>query len=467
MAEIAEIAGVVIESEDVLSLGNSVMDKVAGDNFPPIFKVSEIKGLLDADVEYDRSSASIVMLDNIIERLGPDKLLTKNDLLNIMAFNHADADMLYNTSVTNVGLNKAKPLEGRVLSKEDKMRIVKLYPYASKARIQEIFKTNLQGRKMLFGGQKNYTYGRFNIAGGEIVFSPPHFKEYADKGIPQAEIDAFRQRISNTVASRIATHSVKLDRHEAENVASKMNSRLERFAVLMGPVLDAAFEHVVNVNKNNSPSDARSLWLAMMEDYEIAALRISFMDYFSGDKASRSSSYTHVGGYDSAIDATSSMSRGLERIHGEKSVAKELTESGGNNQKSRTGVISQGFQPSLMMLHGHFVYGNIPDDAGLVRIESGVEYGPAAAMKRKERNIFSKIREVSDANHDTGTSYRDMLFGSGEGQMRDLFRESYDSWSDGDNMSSLMGRMNSFTEVAKTRYERYEAMRDYLNGISI
>lgn len=466
ISDIAQIAGVVIESEDVLSLGNSVMDKVASDAFPPVFKVSEIKELLDKDGQYDRTAANIVMLDHIVQQLGSEKTMTKNDLLNLLAFNHADADMLYNVSQKNVGVGAAKPREGRILSREEKLRIIKLYPTQAQERVRQILKTDNIGNKVLWGGATEYKYGRFTINGGQIRFKAPMFLEHVSRGIPQADVDAFRQRISKGITARLDKHSVNFDAYTAQEIASNMNRRLERLAVLMEPVMEAAFENVVSRIKDN-PVEARKLWLAMMEEYEIAALRISYMDSFSGEKYNRSGVHGFIGTFDAPFDVSTNLERGLERIYGAKDTVNVANpaEAGGYPQNARpVSNIPQGIQPSLMMLHGHFVYGTIPNDAGMARFESGIEYAPATAIKQKEKYVLNRTIESTDTNQDVGTGIGDMLEGHGVGNMRALFKEAYNNWSD-DGISGLMGRLMSMTEQVKNRVQNYEAMKDYVNGV--
>jgi hypothetical protein len=457
IGEIAEIAGIKIESEDILSLGNSVMDKVAGDEFPPVFKVSEIKGLLG---EYSKESADLVLLDSIVGRLDQEKVLTKNDLLNLMAYNHSDLEMLYNVSETNIGTNRAKNVEGRTITKEMKMRIIKLYPQLAKSAVKNILFVNRNGNRSLpfAGGNKEYTYGRFKVSGGHISFEAPMFEAAAEAGIPLDDIKAFRERISKGVNQRIVGHGMNMDPQIASERADAMNERLSRLAVLMEPVMEKAYESIIEQNKKD-PNKAKVLWMAMMEEVEIAALRISYMDQYSGSRATQTETYGMVGGFDSTINVTESTIRGLGRIYGETSHAASIRESGGYNQRLRPNVPIpvQGFMPSLHMLHGNFLFGTIPQE-GLARRELGLELSPAMAMNRKERTILTAAEEYNDSSRNTGKGLSDYLTGSFH-DLQDQFRIQHSNWSEGD-FGGMMGRMRSYVEIVQNRKDNVRDMKE-------
>ena len=85
--DFAELANFVIESEDVLSVGNSVIDIVNSDRFPPMVLGGEIRSELMKLGVFKEEAAKAVMLDSIDIKM-KDMVLTKNDLLNLLAFNH-------------------------------------------------------------------------------------------------------------------------------------------------------------------------------------------------------------------------------------------------------------------------------------------------------------------------------------------------------------------------------------------
>lgn len=458
IADIAEIAGIKIESEDILSLGNSVMDKVASDDFPPVFSVKEIKGLLG---DYSQESAAIVLLDYVVERMNPDRVLTKNDLLNIMAFNHSDMEMLYNVSEANVGINKARPVAGRPITKEMKMKVLRLYPAAARSKIVRILEASHEGNhsRPFYGRAKQYKYGRFKVSGGQITFEAPHFNDALAAGIPPADVAAFRERLSKGVSQRIVQHSVSMTKNEAYDIASQMNDRMVRLSVLMEPVMEKAYEFVVQQN-TQSPERARVLWLSMMEDVEIAALRIAFSDQYSGQKTNTTDIYTRVGGMDGTVNATEQAARGLQRVFGETSPAAKLRESGGMNQRGRSNSLPiSGLMPSLHMLHGNFLFGSVPAE-GFARVESGVTVAPAQAMHHKERRYLGIVSESNQSNQDTGGGLPDYLTGA-QHALTEQFKYVHGNWSDGD-MGGIMGRMRGYVEAVSKRAENTADMKERL-----
>ena len=458
IADIAEIAGIKIESEDILSLGNSVMDKVASDEFPPVFTVKEIKGLLG---DYNQESASVVLLDYVVERMNPDRVLTKNDLLNIMAFNHSDMEMLYNVSEMNVGTNRAKQVTGRPITKEMKMRVLKLYPQQVRSKIVRILEASHDGNhgRPFYGRGKDYKYGRFKVSGGQITFEAPHFNDALSAGIPPADVAAFRERLAKGVSQRIVQHSVNMTKNEAYEIAAKMNDRMVRLSILMEPVMEKAYEFVVQQN-NTSPERARILWMSMMEDVEIAALRIAFSDQYSGQKANTMDIYARIGGMEGTVNATEQAARGLQRVFGETSPAAKLRESGGMNQRGRstTHPVS-GLMPSLHMLHGNFLFGSVPAE-GFARVESGVTVAPAQAMHLKERKYLGIVSEANMSNQDTGGGLTDYLTGA-QHALTEQFKYVHGNWSDGD-MGGIMGRMRGYVEAVSKRAENTADMKERL-----
>ena len=458
IADIAEIAGIKIESEDILSLGNSVMDKVASDDFPPVFSVKEIKGLLG---DYSQESAATVLLDYVVERMNPDRVLTKNDLLNIMAFNHSDMEMLYNVSEANIGTNRAKPVAGRPITKEMKMRVLKLYPQLVRSKVVRLLEAVHEGNhsRPFYGRGKDYKYGRFKVSGGQITFEAPHFNDALAAGIPPADVAAFRERLSKGVSQRIVQHSVSMTKNEAYDIASKMNDRMVRLSVLMEPVMEKAYEFVVQQN-NQSPERARILWMSMMEDVEIAALRIAFSDQYSGQKANTMDIYARIGGMEGTVNATEQAARGLQRVFGETSPAAKLRESGGMNQRGRsTSHPVSGLMPSLHMLHGNFLFGSVPAE-GLARVESGVTVAPAQAMQLKERRYLGIVSEANMSNQDTGGGLTDYLTGA-QHALTEQFKYVHGNWSDGD-MGGIMGRMRGYVEAVSKRAENTADMKERL-----
>jgi hypothetical protein len=469
ISDIVNLAGLKIESEDVLSLGNSVMDIVSGDGFPPAVKVGDIKALLAGDPRYTADSARMVMLDEVIQGLPADKVLTKNDLLNVLAYNHVDPELMMNTSEKNLGIGRAVPDIEKIssLSKERKMQVLKIFPDVVKSTINNLLRTDGNNTsEIYYGGKKMFDYGRFRIKGGEIEFNVPILEEFAKKaGVTDADMLQFRERMKKGLMSKFAQRSIELNPTDASRRAKKLNASIVRLAVIIQPFLDEAIsnlaEYVNNRAKAGKPNEARRLALAIMEDYQIAALGIATAEMNRGSSAMNlAGSYGFLGGWDAAVEIPQNMKRGLERITGEAdSLGSNLSEVGGISNVGVDGYSRSPFRAfpmaSLHMLHGGFLMENpavIPDFA---RFESGILASPAHV---REKTVTALSKSASDTHADVAgvNPYTNLASGNVEYFQHSL-KDVYNNWS-GHEFASMVTRSAEQGELLRVAHDRYDGI---------
>lgn len=255
--DFAELANFVIESEDVLSVGNSVIDIINSDRFPPMVLGGEIRSELMKLGVFTEEAAKAVMLDSIDSRM-KDMVLTKNDLLNLLAFNH----VTFSASAVTSGVGGIPDMRNRTITPTDFRKLYDKHPddnavmSALHAGMGDTYPTRANATEMELGRFK-WTANKLTFALSRPSWCPDNvwreFKERFDKS-------SFVQRLPKVIVN--------------PDMVGKINDRMRRAAMMIGPVITAAaakIEKMAGEDKQLS----RRMYAVLLSDLEEATLRVA------------------------------------------------------------------------------------------------------------------------------------------------------------------------------------------------
>lgn len=255
--EFAELANFVIESEDVLSVGNSVIDIINSDRFPPMVLGGEIRSELMKYGVFTEQAARAVMLDSIDNRM-KDMVLTKNDLLNLLTFNHVVLD----TSAVTSGIGAVPDMRNRTVSAADvrKLAMGNDDDYAVNNALEA-------GMGQLHPAQavaKEMELGSFRWTANKLTFrlSRPSW-------CPEDAWNEFKKRFD---ASKFVASVPKIV--VGTEAVGLLNQRMRRAALLIGPVVKAAAEKIQRMAEDDRGLSKR-LYATLLADLEASTLRIA------------------------------------------------------------------------------------------------------------------------------------------------------------------------------------------------
>lgn len=255
--EFAELANFVIESEDVLSVGNSVIDIINSDRFPPMVLGGEIRSELMKYGVFTEQAARAVMLDSIDSRM-KDMVLTKNDLLNLLTFNHVVLD----TSAVTSGIGAVPDMRNRTVSAADvrKLAMGNDDDYAVNSALEA-------GMGQLHPAQavaKEMELGSFKWTANKLTFrlSRPSW-------CPEDAWSEFKKRFD---ASKFVASVPKIV--VGTEAVGLLNQRMRRAALLIGPVVKAAAEKIQKMVEEDRGLSKR-LYAILLADLEANTLRIA------------------------------------------------------------------------------------------------------------------------------------------------------------------------------------------------
>ncbi len=257
--EFAELANFVIESEDVLSVGNSVIDIVNSDRFPPMVLGGEIRSELTKLGVFKEEAAKAVMLDSIDSRM-KDMVLTKNDLLNLLAFNH----VTFSQSAVTSGIGAIPDMRNRTISPADFRKIYRQGGTAGSHEVYSALSAGMGDTAPARGNATEMEIGRFKWTANKLSFalSRPSWcpdnvwREFKDR----FDRSSFVQRLPKVLIG-------------PEQV-SALNDRMQRAALMIGPVVKAAAAKIEKLASEDRQL-SRRLYAILLKDVEEATLRIA------------------------------------------------------------------------------------------------------------------------------------------------------------------------------------------------
>lgn len=254
--DFAKLAGFVIEAEDILSVGNSVIDIVNSDRFPAMVLGGEIRTELSKHGLFSEDAAKAVLLDSIDEAM-KDHIFTKNDLLNILAFNHIN----FSTARSVSGKGGVPSAKGMKLGKEHMLRLTKNDP----SYLEGVF-NEVSGRNNRPVSQKTskITLGRYVWDGAKISFSMENRPSWAS----MEDWTAFRKRVdSGMFIKNLPKVAVGTE------YAVMLNDRINRATMLIGPVVQQAVKKIES-NIEGDPKLARRLYGLLLDDMAAATVEL-------------------------------------------------------------------------------------------------------------------------------------------------------------------------------------------------
>ena len=255
--DFADLANFVIESEDVLSVGNSVIDIINSDRFPPMVLGGEVRAELMKAGVFTEQAARAVMLDSIDAKM-KDMVLTKNDLLNILTFNHVVLD----TSAVTTGIGGIPDMRNRPVSDAD---FRKLYRVASDDHNVSSAMGSVMGE--LYPAQavaKEMELGAFKWTANKLTF-----RLQRPSWCPEEAWSDFKNRFD---ASKFVASVPKIV--VGQDAVTKLNERMRRGALMIGPLVRAAAEKIQKMAEEDLGL-SRRLYAILLAELESATLKVA------------------------------------------------------------------------------------------------------------------------------------------------------------------------------------------------
>jgi transposase len=257
--EFAELANFVIESEDVLSVGNSVIDIVNSDRFPPMVLGGEIRSELTKLGVFKEEAAKAVMLDSIDSRM-KDMVLTKNDLLNLLAFNH----VTFSQSAVTSGIGAVPDMRNRTISPADFRKVYRQSGTSGSHEVYSALTAGMGDTSPARGNASEMEIGRFKWTANKLSFAlvrpswcPDNvWREFRDR----FDRSSFVQRIPKVLIG--------------PDQVTALNDRMQRAALMIGPVVKAAAAKIEKLASEDRQL-SRRLYAILLKDVEEATLRIA------------------------------------------------------------------------------------------------------------------------------------------------------------------------------------------------
>ena len=255
--DFAELANFVIESEDVLSVGNSVIDIINSDRFPPMVLGGEVRAELMKAGIFTEQAARAVMLDSIDTKM-KDMVLTKNDLLNILTFNHVVLD----TSAVTTGIGGIPDMRNRPVSDAD---FRKLYRVAGDDHNVSSAMGSVMGE--LYPAQavaKEMELGAFKWTANKLTF-----RLQRPSWCPEEAWSDFKNRFDS---SKFVASVPKIV--VGQDAVTKLNERMRRGALMIGPLVRAAAEKIQKMAEEDLGL-SRRLYAILLAELESATLKVA------------------------------------------------------------------------------------------------------------------------------------------------------------------------------------------------
>lgn len=266
VADICALADLVVESENVFRVNNSVIDLINTDSFPQIVSVGEIKNELSKCGAWTKDAADACRLDSLLANLKADEVITKNDLLNMLCFLHKNYDTGAMVGGAGLGTPRQIPIASLNPSQSAKIAAISVTKLGQGA-LRDYF-----GNDELISTQSaSFKYGRFVLDGSVIKFRIPDIE-----GVDRVVLDDLTARInSSDYFKKIRMSYTEGERNLANNVVGDLSERLIRKSVLINNVLEGAFEKLVAVAADKKGSrEYTAVVTALMSEIEKNAIKV-------------------------------------------------------------------------------------------------------------------------------------------------------------------------------------------------
>jgi hypothetical protein len=276
MEEIAVLAGATIESASSITVGNSAIDAVLSPMFPPTFKANEATRLFAESGMATQEAMRAAKVDKIIEALG-ETVITKNDLVNLMAANHSNFVQAMAVSGDRAPIEYRSGLASRTLgnlSPEGKRSIVETIPSAAQA-----FETANELDGLYSSNTKNFKVGNFVLTGRELKFeaeraAPAWVVQLGDESVLAWKVMC--ERVSKHITRDVQTNYVG----SGSNMGPTYEILKKRYmakALLIQPMVDAAIEKLMS---DAYPDDVKvNMAITVMNDIEKSHIIISAVEH--------------------------------------------------------------------------------------------------------------------------------------------------------------------------------------------
>jgi hypothetical protein len=453
LQDIVEIANLKITAADTLSIGNSVIDAILDDSFPPVFKVGDVMSNLNKEgVIFTNDATTAVMLPDVIGAFEPETVMTKNDLLNILCFNHSKFTALFNASDSGFGVN-AIPAEvfSRKASKETMRRVMESFSNSSEAHIQGMMAQN-GGYSPYQLNSRDYRYGKFELSGQEIKFTVPELEAFITAPEDRVELQKIRERIASGYMSTLAQHSVLMDSRQGQKHVNALNERMYRLATLIEPVLEKAYA-LVRDSAAANPREKSKLAVLLLSEVEKSLIRVTVVEGNKGRNANEGQVNMIIGGKREVSSSGYMEANALSRIHGKGSVVSSLANAGGFSRNSRYTPLAVEQMNTIGTLHGGFLFGEsafvrgTPHDLSVERAESGMSVGiggtsnmlTSRALVNQQESLTARDRFMQDSTTGTGV----------ETTLRALATVDH-NWSSED-FNAVVARLRDRSEIFASR----------------
>ena len=458
LQDVVEIANLKVTSADTLSIGNSVIDAIMDDSFPPVFKVGDVMSNLNRDgVIFSNDATTAVMLPEVIREFQPETVMTKNDLLNILCFNHSKYSALFNASDSGFGVNAIPDsVFSRKASKETMRQVLDAFPNSAQQHIQGMMAYD-GGYSPYQISSRDYRYGRFELSGQEIKFSVPALEKFITTPEDRVELQKIRERIATGYMSTRAEHSVTLDSRSGQRLVNSLNERMYRLATLIEPVLEKAFE-MVRDSASTSPREKSKLAVLLLSEVEKSLVRVTIVEGNRGRRSNDGQVNIMVGGKREVSHTGYYESTALTRIHGKGSVLTKPANAGGMATETGQRVNEFGRMHTLGTLHGGFLFG-----------ESAFVTGPeAVAFERAESGLAVELTGSRDMslsrgliNQSESLTVRDRLMqdsttGTGVETTLNSMAKSDWNWS-GEDFSTVVSRLRDRADALEGRVHEIDS----------
>ena len=447
MAEILEIAGAKVASEDVLTLGNSLMDLVASDEFPPMFKVGEIMGMLsgEGDRKYSKEAADAVLLNRVVSSLDKDMVLTKNDLLNIFAYNHHQTRLAYSASKKGFGVGEVVSPEvmARATEVENARKLVKAFGDRSRAFAERTMMSENSTQVFTYES-KDFSIGRFTLTGTEYKFSVPSLEAFIHGDADKAAVVEIKKRIANGLSSRYQRETIEqvggMSNHD---FARRLNHRLERMSYMIKPMLMAFADNMLRTGEQDKSIKSK-MALLMLTEIEKSLIRTTPWDGIGGWDTTNANKPSYIGTSTGSVNGQYATG-GANRVYGKTSILSDFADMGGTGKGDTYQLpFASPSMPSLRTLSGSFMLqhlGEMSDaNTGFSRVETALEFQPSGNRSGAEMTAVGNLgyldRVIADRN------IRSVEKDGGAEAIGNTLVTLHNNWSTEDSMGNIVTRLN-------------------------
>ena len=233
--DILGIAEAVIEAEEGLSVGSSVMDNVLSNSFPSMVKGGEIMNALGTSGFIHTPDALLLSGIKEISEVFNDVYLTKRDLANLLAYYHKSFG-INSVQIGEFGVApSAIPIDVKTLLKSAGRE--KLISAASGTLTDHI--NQLSGIGQVIGNQnKSMNIGSYRFNKGELKFEPEQ-----PSWVPDEAFTSVTERVLNSEYYKNLRKNFIGEYNSGQEAQVILNQRIFRKMILIEPILKKLIEN--------------------------------------------------------------------------------------------------------------------------------------------------------------------------------------------------------------------------------